>query len=267
LFSDTLFALHAKRALHKSLTNRNIAREVEYLNTEGREAFERPYGLAWLLQLAAELKEWSAPEAREWSANLSPLEVVTTGRLAPWLLRLDRPIRTGEHNNTAFAMGLMLDYARITGHFEFGKLVASRARHFYLRDENCPLCYEPSGEDFFSPCLAEADLMRRILPSGEFTSWFTKFLPHIHLEPTYALDAMDGKLGHLIGLNFSRAWMLEGIISRLGAADARWEPLSLLAGKLTQAGLNGIQGDNYQGAHWLGTFAVYLLSGRADLSA
>ena len=106
--------------------------------------------------------------------------------------------------------------------------------------------------------------MRRILPSGEFTSWFTKLLPHIHLEPTYAPDAMDGKLGHLIGLNLSRAWMLEGIISRLPAADARSEPLSLLASKLTQAGLNGIQSENYQGSHWLGTFAVYLLSGRVD---
>jgi Protein of unknown function (DUF2891) len=263
LFSEASFALHAKRALKESITNRNIAQEVRYLNTEGREAFERPYGLAWLLQLAAELKEWDAPEARDWSANLSPLEMATRGRLAEWLSRLDRPVRTGEHNNTAFAMGLMLDHARITGHSEFGKLVESRARHFYFKDENCPLSYEPSGEDFFSPCLAEADLMRRILPSGEFTSWFTKFLPHIHLEPTYAPDEMDGKLGHLIGLNLSRAWMLEGIISRLPAADARSEPLSLIASKLTQAGLNGIQRENYQGAHWLGTFAVYLLSGRA----
>jgi hypothetical protein len=262
LFSEASFALHAKRALNESITIRNIAQEVQYLNTEGREAFERPYGLAWLLQLAAELKEWDAPEARDWSANLSPLEMATTARLAPWLSRLDRPVRTGEHNNTAFAMGLMLDHARITRHSEFGKLVESRARHFYFKDENCPLSYEPSGEDFFSPCLAEADLMRRILPSDEFTSWFSKFLPHIHLEPAYAPDAMDGKLGHLSGLNFSRAWMLKGIISRLPATDARSEPLSLLAGKLTQAGLNGIQRENYQGAHWLGTFAVYLLSGR-----
>ena len=106
--------------------------------------------------------------------------------------------------------------------------------------------------------------MRRILPSDEFTSWLTKFLPHIHLEPTCAPDEMDGKLGHLIGLNLSRAWMLEGITSRIPAVDERSDPFSLLADKLAQAGLNGIQSENYQGAHWLGTFAVYLLSGRAD---
>ena len=262
LFSKASFVSHAKRALGESFTKNNIAQEVHYLNTEGREAFERPYGLAWLLQLVAELKEWGAPEALDWSATLNPLEMAVTAHLASWLSKLDRPVRTGEHSNTAFAMGLMLDYARITGHSELGRLVESRAMHFYLKDKNCPLCYEPSGEDFLSPCLAEADLVRRILPSDEFASWFTAFLPHIHLEPTHATDVRDGKLGHLIGLNLSRAWMFRGIIARLPAVDSRREPLSLLADKLTQAGLDRICSDNYQGAHWLGTFAVYLLSDR-----
>ena len=112
-------------------------------------------------------------------------------------------------------MGLMLDYARITGNAEFGKLVESRARDYYLKDRNCPLSYEPSGEDFLSPCLAEADAMRRILPPGRVRRWFTGFLPRVDLEPTRVADVTDGKLYHLAGLNLSRAWMLEGIVSKL----------------------------------------------------
>ncbi len=142
-------------------------------------------------------------------------------RLSEWLPKLEHPIRTGEHNNTAFSLGLMLDYARIMDNSSFGRLVESRARAYYVRDKDCPLAYEPSGEDFLSPCLAEADVVRRILPSSEFVSWFNNFLPHIDLQPTYVADPSDGKLGHLIGLNLSRAWMLGGILSKLPAGDAR----------------------------------------------
>ena len=116
-------------------------------------------------------------------------------------------------------MGLMLDYARITSNLEFGRLVESRARDYYLNDRNCPLSYEPSGEDFLSPCLAEADVVRRILPSPEFEEWLSAFLPSVDLEPTYVTDFTDGKLYHLAGLNLSRAWMLEGIVSKLPASD------------------------------------------------
>jgi len=99
---------------------------------------------------------------------LRPLEKAATERIASWLPKLEHPIRTGEHNNTAFALGVMLDYARASGNAEFGKLIESRARDYYLKDRNCPLSYEPSGEDFLSPCLAEADAVRRILPEAEF---------------------------------------------------------------------------------------------------
>jgi hypothetical protein len=262
LFPEAAFASSARRALSESFTANKIAQEVEYLEAEGREAFERPYGLAWLLQLVAELKEWDVPEARDWVAALQPLESTATARLALWLPKLNRPVRTGEHNNTAFALGLLLDYAHVTGNTAFGNLIEGRARYFYFRDRNCPLSYEPSGEDFFSPCLAEADLVRRLLPADEFAPWLTAFLPDIHLEPIHAPDTRDGKLGHLIGLNLSRAWMLAGIIAGLPPNDARREPFSLLANQLMQAGLNAIHRENYSGAHWLGTFAVYLLSGR-----
>jgi Protein of unknown function (DUF2891) len=262
LFPDAPFAHDARRAVAQSLTGPNIAQEVKYLAEEGRNTFERPYGLAWLLQLAAELKEWDDGDAREWSATLRPLEQAVTARIASWLPKLDHPIRTGEHNNTAFGMGLMLDYARVTGNTAFGKLVESRARDYYLKDKDCPLAYEPSGEDFLSPCLAEADTMRRVLPKDEFARWFSDFLPRVDLEPTRVTDVTDGRLWHLAGLNLSRAWMLEAILSKLPASDARRKSLADLAARLRAAGLESIKSEHYEGGHWLGSFAVYLVSGR-----
>jgi Protein of unknown function (DUF2891) len=262
LFPQAPFAAEARRAVGQSLTPANIAQEVKYLNADGRAAFERPYGLAWLLQLAAELREWDTPEARQWSANLRPLEQAVIVRVSGWLPKLEHPIRTGEHNNTAFGMGLMLDYARIAGNGEFGKLLEARARDYYFKDKACPLAYEPSGEDFLSPCLAEADAMRRVLPPAEFTTWFSAFLPRVDLEPTRVADVTDGKLYHLAGLNLSRAWMLGGILSALPPADNRRASLTALAGRLQQAGLDSIKSEHYEGGHWLGSFAVYLVSRR-----
>ncbi len=262
LFPQAPFAADARRAVGQSLTPAHINQEVKYLTAKGRNSFERPYGLAWLLQLAAELKEWNDPQAREWSATLHPLEQAAAGVIASWLPKLDHPIRTGEHNNTAFGMGLMLDYAHISGNREFGKLVEGRVRDYYLKDRNCPLAYEPSGEDFLSPCLAEADVVRRILPHDEFAAWFTAFLPSVDLEPTRVTDVTDGKLYHLAGLNLSRAWMIEGVLSKLPKQDTRRPHLTALAGKLRQAGLESIRAEHYEGGHWLGSFAVYLVSGR-----
>jgi len=262
LFPQAAFAPEARRAVAQSLTPANIAQEVKYLNADGRTSFERPYGLAWLLQLAAELREWDDPQAREWSGTLRPLEQAAIARVSGWLPKLEHPIRTGEHNNTAFGLGLMLDYARVAGNGEFGKLLEARGRDYYLKDTACPLAYEPSGEDFLSPCLAEADVMRRILPREEFAAWFPAFLPRVDLEPTRVADVTDGKLYHLAGLNLSRAWMLQGIVSRLAGSDSRRAPLTALAGRLKRAGLESIKSEHYEGGHWLGSFAVYLVSGR-----
>jgi hypothetical protein len=262
LFPQAAFAADARRAVARSLTAANIAEEVRYLEAEGRGTFERPYGLAWALQLAAELKEFDDPEGREWSAALAPLEAAITARISAWLPKLQHPIRTGEHNNTAFSLGLMLDYARITGHTAFGELLASRARDYYLKDRACPLAYEPSGEDFLSPCLAEADVMRRVLPAAEFAPWFAAFLPAVDLQPTSVSDVTDGKAYHLAGLNLSRAWMLEGIAGKLPAGTARRKQLTTLAATLRRTGLDSIRSEHYEGGHWLGSFAVYLVSGR-----
>jgi hypothetical protein len=262
MFPEAPFTPGARHALAQSFTPANIAQEVKYLNDAGRNSFERPYGLAWLLQLAAELEESSDPEARQWSATLHPLEQAAVARISSWLPKLEHPIRAGEHSNTAFAIGLMLDYARISTNAEFGRLVESRARDYYLKDRNCPLAYEPSGEDFLSPCLAEADVVRRILSQSEFAGWLSAFLPRVDLEPTQVPDVTDGKLYHLAGLNLSRAWMLEGIVSKLPSGDPRLQSLTVLAARLKQAGLASIKSEHYEGGHWLGSFAVYLVSRR-----
>lgn len=268
-FPNAAFAASARAALRRSLTADNIAQEAVYLRAEGRASFERPYGLAWLLQLATELREWDDPEASAMAANLLPLEQAALGRLEDWLPKLSYPVRIGEHAQTAFALGLMLDYAHAAGDTKFADLLASKARQFYLGDRDCPLGYEPSGEDFLSPCLGEADLMRRVLPSGEFAAWLRTFLPQISparkgawLEPVVSPDPSDPKLAHLDGLNLSRAWMLEGIAAGLPKSDTRRPMIMAAAEKHRRAGLAAVTGAHYEGGHWLGSFAVYLVTRR-----
>src|SRR6266849_132656 len=178
-FPDASFAAPAREALKKSLTAENLKAEAAYLRGEGRASFERPYGLAWLLQLCGELREWDDPQAREWLANLKPLEDAAVERLTTWLPKLSHPVRVGEHDQTAFGLGLTFDYARTAKNDALAKLIRDSSKKFFLADKNCPLNYEPSGEDFLSPCLGEADLMRRVLPQKEFASWLKAFMPQI----------------------------------------------------------------------------------------
>lgn len=264
------FAGEARAALAKSLTAANVAAEVAYLTGEGRETFERPYGLAWLLQLAAELREWDDSEAQAWAAAIEPLERAAADRLRSWLPKLSHPIRAGEHSQTAFAFGLALDWARGAGaDRELAALVEERARALYLGDRDCPLGYEPSGEDFLSPCLAEADLVRRLLPPAGFAAWLGGFLPGLPLgggagwlPPAVVTDPTDGKLAHLDGLNLSRAWMLDGIAAGLPAGDPRAAALRDASAAHRASGLAAVTGEHYEGGHWLASFAVYLVTGR-----
>ena len=263
------FAREARAALSRSLTDANIAAEVAYMKGQGRATFERPYGLAWLLQLATELREWDDSEARAWSRTLAPLEREAAGRLAAWLPKLSRPIRIGEHEQTAFSMGLALDWARAAGDRESADLLERRTRDYYLADRDCPIRYEPSGQDFLSPCIAEADLVRRVLSPDEFASWLRGFLPGIPrggagtwIVPAVVTDPSDGKLAHLDGLNLSRAWMLEGIAAGLPKHDPRLGSLRAAAQAHRTSGLRAVTGEHYEGGHWLGTFAVYLVTGR-----
>jgi Protein of unknown function (DUF2891) len=261
------FVSPARAALRASFTPEKVAGEVAYLEGTGRATFERPYGLAWLLHLAAELREWDEPEARAWSAALVPLEKAAASRLADWLPKLTYPIREGEHAQTAFAFGLVLDWARAAGDVRMERLLMSRTRDLYSKDRSCPIAYEPSGQDFLSPCLAEADLMRRLLAPPAFAAWLRKFLPGIPGEGTPWLkvatvtDPSDGKLAHLDGLNLSRAWMLEGIAASLPPRDPRLPALRSAAAEHRVSGLASVTGAHYEGGHWLGTFAVYLVTG------
>jgi hypothetical protein len=259
-FPDAPFALAARAALEQSLTAENVAKEATYLRGDGRASFERPYGLAWLLQLGAELREWDDPLARELSTNLRPLELAANERLATWLPKLSYPVRSGEHSQTAFALGLIIDS---TNDAALKQLARDAAKRFYTNDKACPLTYEPSGEDFLSPCVAEADVMRRVLPAKEYAKWLAAFLPRFDtLRPEVVVDPSDPKLAHLDGLNLSRAWMLEGIASGLPKSDPRIASLRKIAAAHREAGLASVTGAHYEGGHWLGSFAVYLTTGR-----
>jgi hypothetical protein len=269
LHPEEPFAREARAALARSLTPDAIAAEVRYLEAKGRVSFERPYGLAWLLQLAAELREWPEAEPQAWSRALAPLEDLAASRLETWLPKLVYPIRVGEHSQTAFAFGLALDWARARGRTGLAALLESRSRAYYEKDRACPLAYEPSGEDFLSPCLAEADLMRRVLEPAAFAPWLSAFLPQLPadgsaawLPPGIVTDRADPKLAHIDGLNLSRAWMLEGIAAGLPPSDRRRGALRAAAEAHREAGLAGVTGEHYEGGHWLGTFAVYLLTAR-----
>src|SRR5579862_3409373 len=233
LFPDAPFAVEARTALNQSFMTDKMDAEASYLRGAGRASFERPYGLAWLLALSAELRRWDDPDVRRWSSVLAPLETEVVARLESWLPKLQYPIRFGEHDQTAFAFGLIWDWSRVTHDEQMRKLLSDAAQRFYRHDRNCPLAYEPSGEDFLSPCLAEADFMRRVLDPPTFARWLTAFMPqipratagtaaagappapaapgnaahaaHAWLEPGIVTDRSDPKLAHLDGLNLSRA--------------------------------------------------------------
>lgn len=273
LYPDAAFATTARRELAKSFTSQNIAGELAYLKRADRAPFERPYGLAWLLKLSAELREWNDVQGREWSDVLTPLESEAAARLKVWLPKLHYPIRIGEHDQTAFSFGLIWDWAGIANDTQMRGLLKDAARRFYASDRNCPLNYEPSGQDFLSPCLAEADFMRRVSGPAEFGRWLTRFLPGIPqgvvvgadvgtawLQPGVVTDRADPKLAHIDGLNLSRAWMLQGIAHGLPAGDRRIPALRAAAVRHQEAALPAVTGEHYEGGHWLGTFAVYLTS-------
>jgi len=261
MFPTAPFAAEARKALNESFTKKNIAAEVKYLEGAGRTSFERPYGLAWLLQLSAELREWD--EVRAWALMLEPLEKVAVAHLASWLPKLSKPIRIGEHDQTAFAFGLVLDWARRAENHELEALLTERIETYYGGDRGCPLSWEPNGQDFLSPCLAEADLMRRVKKGEAYAAWLKAFLPgDAWPQPEAVTDRSDPKLAHLDGLNLSRAWMLEGIASALAAGDSRRAAIETAALAHRKAGLEAVTGVHYEGGHWLGSFAVYLTTRR-----
>ncbi|MCR9078159.1 MAG: DUF2891 domain-containing protein [Hyphomonadaceae bacterium] len=266
---DSVYANEIRAALSESFTAENMAGELAYYQTEGRGSFERPYGIAWYLQLVAELEESDDPELAEWRETLRPLEDAIVEKVRAWLPKLSYPVRLGTHNQTAFAFGLMLDYARTVGNEDLANDLVQISLKFHQADVNCPLAYEPSGEDFLSPCLMEADLMRRVMSQQDFVVWLGYFLPQIPIDgsadwlaPGIVLDASDGKLVHLDGVNLSRAWALEGIASALPAEDPRIPSLMAAHQVHRDAGIAAVSDEHYSGSHWLASFATYLTTKR-----
>ena len=266
---DTQLGIEIREALARSFTAANLAGELAYFSGEDRASFERPYGTAWFLQLVAELEDSDDAQLRQWREILRPLEQKIVAQTRAWLPKLSYPIRLGTHNQTAFAFGLMLDYAQAVGDEEFRSQLSEKILDFHRDDVNCPLAYEPSGEDFLSPCLMEADLLRRVLPQDAYSAWLSAFMPGIPadgsdawLEPGVVLDPTDGKLVHLDGLNLSRAWALEGIASALPSDDSRRAALLAAAKRHRQVGIASVSDEHYAGSHWLASFATYLTTER-----
>ena len=270
-----------RKALGANLTAENIRVEDEYFREPGRASYERPYGWAWLLKLQEELYLWDDPEADRWFDALRPLAETVTAKYLSFFPRQKYPIRVGTHFNTAFGLSFAWDYAETLAgggkkNLDAGtlqslgrlkSLVAERARTYFARDRDSPASWEPGGDDFLSPSLVEADLMRRVLDAKEFSRWFDEFLPGLGegghanlLTPADVTDRSDPKLVHLDGLNLSRAWCMRSIASALPEDSPRRDVLALAAVRHAEATLTHVTSGDYAGEHWLATFAVYLLS-------
>jgi hypothetical protein len=246
--------------LDLQLTPENIRQEIAFFQTKHNESFERTYGWAWILKLQEELLSWNDPDAKRWSEALDPLADMIAGKYVTFLPKLVYPIRSGEHINTAFGLTFAYDYAVYTRNDSLKNSIERKAREFYLGDSDYPLQYEPSGYDFLSGGLEEVDLMRRVLPKTEFESWLKRFLPQLYKKKfTLAVgkvsDRSDGKLVHLDGLNFSRAWCLYG----LARSDKKFAHLQAIADAHLAHSLPSIVDGDYMGEHWLASFAVLAL--------
>ena len=258
---------HIRATLHRHLSQKNLQAEAHYFSLKQNRSFERMYGWAWYLRLCQELEEWTDDDAKQWRAATRPLENLLEQRILDYLPKLTWPNRVGVHQDTSFALGMIADWAKATQRTEVFDLIQSRALDWYGQDTQWPAAYEPSGEDFFSAGLNEADLMRRILPQAEYAAWLSLFLPGLKngttpnlLNPVTVSDVTDGKIVHLAGLNLSRAWCLLGIAHALSPGDKRIEVLQRAAYRHAEAGLDYVFSGHYAGEHWLASFAVFLLS-------
>jgi len=260
-------AAEIRARLGEHLTAPKLRAEAAYFDARENRSFERMYGWAWAFRLATELHEWEDPDARVWAEAFAVLEAKLAALTIDYLPRLSYPVRSGVHPDTAFALAQILDYARSTGNTDLEALAVRRARDFYRDDRDYPLRFEPSGQDFFSPGLNVADLMRRVLPKAEFSAWLDRFAPSLRRgrlgswsEPAEVSDLADPQIVHLVGLNLSRAWAMEGVASALDAGDRRRRALHAATQAHAAAGMRYVFSGHYEGEHWLASFAVYYLS-------
>lgn len=253
-----------RAALTNHLTLAKLGKEAAFFARDEQKSFERMYGWAWLLRLVIELDSWDDKDAKVWRKNLAPLERVLVRRIEDYLPRLSYPIRIGQHTDTGFALGQILDYAVAMDNKPLESLVKKRASEFYGSDVAYPVHYEPSGHDFFSSCWNEADLMRRVLPQKEFEVWLSEFLPQLAtqlgdgtISPVIVSDVTDPKIVHLAGLNLSRAWCLQCVAAALPEQHSLKIHLNASAKDHLNAGLQYINSGHYEGDHWLATFGLY----------
>jgi hypothetical protein len=249
------------------LSSPNIATECAYLARPESRSFERTYGWAWLLELATELRRGSDTASRRWSASLEPLADMFVRRYVEYLPIQRYPVRAGLHPNSAFGILFPLDHARAAGESALEALCVERARTWFADDRDAPAAWEPSGADFLSPALIEAELMRRVLPRPEFAAWLDAFLPGLAwrepatlFTPAEVTDRGDPFIVHLDGLNFSRAWCFRGIASALSGLDARAAILREASVVHVEAGMAGLGQGDYMSEHWLATFATLALT-------
>lgn len=254
-------ASEVRALLDRQLTPKKVAAEVVYLERPSARGFERPYGWAWLLLLAAELDRHPKPR---WAETLRPLAEAIAARLRTFLPKAHYPVRTGAHGNTAFALLLAHAYAT-AGDPTLVGLLRAKAEAWYGRDAGCPAWGEPGSDDFLSPTLVEAACMACLMPAEEFRPWLERFLPHLGarrpaalFEPVAVSDRADGKIVHLDGLNLSRAWCWRLLARALPATDTRRLVMEEAARTHLAASLPHVAGD-YAGEHWLASFAVLAL--------
>lgn len=247
--------------LNEHITPENVAVELAFFQDPNNLSFERTYGWAWLFKLQESLKNWNDADAARWAANLQPLVDVLVQRYEDYLPKLVYPIRTGQHDNSAFGLSLSLDYARNVGDLAFEKVIITHAKRLFGEDKAYDFAYEPSGYDFLSPGLEEAYLMSKVLTKDAFLDWLKTFHPQFfhkqfRLEPAVVKDRTDGKLVHLDGLNYSRAACLYGIADGISSLNH----LKALAKEHIDFSLPNLSvEDDYMGSHWLGTFALYAI--------
>lgn len=246
------------KALGIHLSERNIRAELAHL--EKNPGFEEPYGWGWFLRLVEELHLSKLPEAPKWKRACAPLEAKVTRLFLEYFRNTKTPNRVGTHNNTAFALRHVWDYARATGQEHLRKEVERAALRLYAADQNCPLASEPGPYDFISPCFVEADLLRRVLGPEEFRAWFAKFLPEIkpaQLRPVPPSNLQDYHQVHLVGLMYEKASEMEGVSESLAKSDSRRELLLEAAAGQTEMARKLMFDSGYGGTHWLASFAVY----------
>lgn len=263
-FPDTELSKKAIELFNKQFTSEKVAKELAYFDPKLNKSFERTYGWAWILKLQAELVKLKEDEKYKWSETLKPLTDFIVEGYMEFLPKLSYPIRVGEHTNTAFGLSLALDYAREVEDTEFESLLLKRAKEFYGNDVGCPLTWEPSGFDFISPCLQEAELMSKVLKGEEFDVWVKRFLPGMFkpnfvLKPGRVADRTDGKLVHLDGLNFSRAWCLYNLGKAMPDFNYKFRTIG---DEHMLASMEQVAGSDYMGSHWLASFLIYALESR-----